>query len=386
MWFLVAWSVLGCALFCAGLLRMIRDVPSLRLLANEAPTAPESWPRLSVVIPACNEVATLERALATLLAQDYPDLEIVLVDDRSTDGTSELVDRMAAGDARIRSVHVTHLPDGWLGKVHALHRAVGVARGEWLLFTDADVHFKAGGLRKVVALCLEDELDHLVVLPDARAGSVLEEAVVDAMGEIFMQRTRAARIGRSPDAYAGVGAFNLVRRTAFDRSEGFPFLRLEVLDDVGLGLVMRRAGARARLEIGTGEVVLTWYSSLREMAGGLEKNLFGWLARYSWLRLAATVLGWWAILAAPIVSLVTPVPWLWLLAVVCGVSLVAGAAVVARHTRRPMAPLLLLPLGRLVVSLMLLGSAVACWRRRGIVWRGTTYPLAALRRWQRVKL
>ncbi len=389
MGLLLAWSVLGCAIWCAGFARMMLEASSLRLLAEEAPPEPAVWPRLSVVIAACNEAGTLEQALATLLGQDYPDLEIVLVDDRSTDGTSELIDRMAARDARVRPVHVTSLPEGWLGKVHALHAGVGAARGDWVLFTDADVHFHTGALRKAVALCIADEVDHLVVLPDARARTFLEEAAVDAMGEIFMQRTRAGRIGASNQAYAGVGAFNLVRRATFERSEGFAFLRLEVLDDVGLGLVMRRVGGRARFAIGTGEVVLRWYSSLRDMAGGLEKNLFGWIAHYSAVRLVGTVIAWWAVLAAPVVAVVVavlaPAPYLWPLAGACGLSLLAAAVVLARRTRRPLGPLLFLPLGRFLVSLMLIRSAIACWRRRGIVWRGTTYPLPALRKWQRVK-
>src|SRR6185369_2740694 len=105
----------------------------------------------SVVVPACNEARTIERALTSLLAQDYPDLEIVLVDDRSSDETGAIIEHLAASDRRISAIHVRELPAGWLGKVHALQRGLERARGELVLFTDADIHFAPGALRRAVA-------------------------------------------------------------------------------------------------------------------------------------------------------------------------------------------------------------------------------------------
>jgi hypothetical protein len=382
---LASWALLGCAAFSYRYLVQSWESGALRLLADEHVAPPDEWPRLSVIVAACNEEATLEAALATLLGDDYPNLELVLVDDRSTDGTGALLDRLAARDPRVRAVHVTHLPDGWLGKVHALDTGVRHASGSFLLFTDADVHFRAGALRRAVALCVARKLDHLVVLPDAQSRSFLEEVAIDAVGAMYMRRTRAAHVGE-PDgrAYAGVGAFNLVRRDALERSEGFSWLRMEVLDDVGLGLLLRRAGARAHFAIGTGDISLTWYASMREMAGGMEKNLFGWLARYSALRLGVSVAAVWAVMAAPVVALFLPAPF-WIASALAGVSLLAAAASGARRTRRRLGPFLLLPVGELILTGLVLRSGVQCLRRRGIVWRGTAYPLDALRAGQRVR-
>src|SRR5215831_16820 len=117
VWLVVAWSVLGAtstALFLYAAVMLVRRCSQLGELN---PGEPSSWPGLSVVVPACDEARTIESALASLRAQDYPDLEIVVVDDRSTDGTSEIVDRIAAADARVQAVHVSELPMGWLGKV-----------------------------------------------------------------------------------------------------------------------------------------------------------------------------------------------------------------------------------------------------------------------------
>ena len=123
---------------------LVWALKQLPVLNRQLVSPPERWPPLSIIIPACNEAAHLASAVTTLTRQDYPDLEIILVNDRSTDGTAEVIDRLAKADSRVRAIHVTSLPAGWLGKVHALQRGVEMARGEWLLFTDADIHFSEG--------------------------------------------------------------------------------------------------------------------------------------------------------------------------------------------------------------------------------------------------
>ena len=133
------------------------------------------------MIPACNEADTLGAALGTLLAQDYPALEILLVNDRSTDGTGDIVDRLAASDPRITALHVRELPQGWLGKVHALHVASERARGDWLLFTDADVHFAPGALRRAVAVARVHQLDHLTCVPNVTTHGCLQEITMSAL-------------------------------------------------------------------------------------------------------------------------------------------------------------------------------------------------------------
>src|SRR5262249_1819655 len=147
------WAVL---VFAA--LRTIHAVPSLAALA---PPEPASWPRVSVIIPACNEEATIEEALRSRLREGYPAAEYIVVDDRSTDRTGEILDRIAAEDPRVVALHVRELPDGWLGKVHALHAGLARATGEWVLFSDADIHHEVGTLRRAVAHCEQNGIDHL---------------------------------------------------------------------------------------------------------------------------------------------------------------------------------------------------------------------------------
>src|SRR5258708_6682500 len=159
--------------------RMLRAMRTVPMLGELKSVEPAHWPKVSLIVPARNEADSIERAVRSRLGDDYPDLETVLVDDRSSDGTGAIVDRLAAADARVVPVHLTQLPSGWLGKVHALHQGVARAHGEWLLFSDADVEFQPGTLRRVIAYCEERGIDHLAALPLFRCNGLLVDAVVD---------------------------------------------------------------------------------------------------------------------------------------------------------------------------------------------------------------
>ncbi len=164
------WLAIGTAI-----VRAILTVPKLAALPLEEDRA---WPRVTIVVPACNEAASLEAALEAKLRDGYPNLEIVLVDDRSTDGTGVLADRLAARDPRIRVVHVAELPPGWLGKLHAMHRGVAEATGEWLLFSDADVHLEPGTLQRAIAWAERRGLDHVAAFPQLRPVSFWLDATL----------------------------------------------------------------------------------------------------------------------------------------------------------------------------------------------------------------
>lgn len=383
-----AWAALfNAAWIAAGAYGLWAALRFKTLRELDAPE-PASWPRLSVVIAARDEGETIEAALTTLLASDYPDLEIVAVDDRSRDETGRILDRAGAADPRVRAVHVSTLPPGWLGKVHAMHRGVAAASGAFLLFTDADVHFAPGVLRRAVAHAEASGVDHLVVAPELLARGLVQDALSAAFVTSFLVGTRAVEVDRpGSKVYVGVGAFNLVRRAAFDRTPGFEWLKLEVLDDVGLGLMLKRAGAKARFAIGLGDVTILWYPSLRAMARGLEKNMFGAVCRYSLVRLAAFLAAGALFLPAPLVALALPPrPWMPLLGVASLALALVVAAILAARTRRSILPFVLAPAGGALFAALVARAAWRCVARGGILWRDTFYPLHALRAGQRVKL
>jgi glycosyltransferase involved in cell wall biosynthesis len=385
---LIAWGGLFSLVWIFAQMKAVSMFRKITWSMDLPETQRNDLPVLSVVIPACNEANHLEEALQSLLAQDYPDLEIILVNDRSVDDTAAIMQRLASSDSRIHALDIQVLPPGWLGKVHALHCGLARARGDLVLFTDADVHFGAGFLRKTVGYLLEQGLDHLTIGPEARSTRFWQEAANHYFGGMFCLGLNVADLERSgSDAYIGIGAFNLVRRRALLRTPGFPWLRMEVLDDVGLGLMLKRAGARTGFLIGYKELWLSWYPSIREMARGLEKNMFGAMCRFSYLRLALLTALSLLALFGPLVALAQPFAlWPRLL----GAGALTASAVSAwyyhRRTNHNWWPLFLAPAAGLILLAILIRSGWKCFRRGGIEWRGTFYPVEKLKAGQRVKL
>lgn len=368
--------------------RLRRAVP---LLADLDPPAPDRWPRLSVVVPARDEADTLEPAARTLLEEDYPDLEIILVDDRSSDETGRIVDRIAAGDARVKAVHITELREGWLGKVNALDRGLSESTGRFVLFTDADVHFQTGTLRKAVAYCEQEGLDHLAAFPDIWPGGF----VVDAMISVFLRHfslfvTRPAVFDKdNPQGFLGIGAFNLVRRKALEATEGFEWLRLEVADDMGLGLMMKRSGARCGVVAAFGHVGLYWYRSLAEAARGTQKA-WATLSHFSVVRTLAIMLLVVAVEMSPVLSLLPLASERFRAIGYAGLGVLAAFVLcvvcLSRWAKVRLVPALAAPLAVLPMAIAFIRAAMIGRRRGGVVWRGTLYPAETLRKHMRVKL
>jgi hypothetical protein len=388
---LSAYVILFCAIWILVeiyLIWALHHIPQLAQVLSEVPV-PVRWPTISIVIPACNEGEHIESALRSLLAQEYSQLEIIVIDDRSSDATGDIIDRLAAEDPRITPLHITALPDGWLGKVHALHQGVQLATGEWLLFTDADVHFKTDTLQHVIRYAQHAEADHVALLPSVVVDHFWLDVAVRSFGLLFLLTTRAAHVHRAGNNYyIGVGAFNLVRRSIFDRTPGFEWLRLEPGDDAALGMMIKQVGGRTRFALAYEELSVSWYPSLAAMFKGLEKNLFGPGAHYQWWRVVLQVGQAWALVAAPFVGVVAGLQ---------GASVpggVAAAITILVHfffsiviAEKPAVALriVLFPLGLLLVNAMMVRAAYRCLRNNGIDWRGTHYPLPLLRAGQRIK-
>jgi len=270
-WLILA--VIGLAYALAstwGTALVVRGVPVL--LRDRSPP-PGRWPRVSLIVPARNEVETLGPAMRSRLAEGYPALEVVLVDDRSTDGTGALVDAIAAEDSRVRALHLDSLPPGWLGKLHAMSEGLRRATGEWILFSDADVHLAPGTIARAVSLAEAQRLDHLSLLPQLDPATWLVDAALASftrtglvLGRVWLVSDPRSKVGGS------VGAFGLVRRDALERSPGIEHLRLEVADDLALGQMLKSSGSRSALANGRELVRIHWYRSLAELTRGTEKG------------------------------------------------------------------------------------------------------------------
>lgn len=327
-----------------------------------------------------NEEGKVARGVRSMAQLEYPDLEVVAVDDRSEDATGRMLDALAEEYDRLRVLHVEDLPRGWLGKNHALQRAADVADGELLLFTDADVVFRRDALSRAVGCLLRDDLDHLAVAPDIRMPGPLLEAFAGCFQVLFSRFVEPWK-ARDPGSgrHVGIGAFNLVRRDAYRASGGHRKIRRRPDDDMRLARALQENGARADVRYGTGLLRVPWYSSLREAVRGLSRSAWAGLD-YS-LPAAAV---------AASVTLVGDVwPWLgWLLtggaarwlnlaAVLLTALLFVGAT---RYSSvRPWLAVLW-PATAILFAWILVRSVAGALLRGGIEWRGTFYPLEELRR------
>jgi len=211
-------GVVGMLWLAAGF-RLRSGLRHLSDLGRVAPLGDKQLPSLTIVATARNEAARIEAAARSLLAQDYPGCEVLIVDDRSTDETGSILDRLAAEDSSLRVLHVADLPAGWVGKSHALACAAEATRSDWILFTDADVEFAPEAARCAVSLALRESADHLAVAPDLVLETLGEAMFVGYFVLVFdlSQEPWAAQDPRSKRSI-GIGAFNLVRRGAYERA------------------------------------------------------------------------------------------------------------------------------------------------------------------------
>jgi len=348
---------------------------------KDFPPAPDSeCPRISLLFAARDEEEKLPAALATLIAIDYPNLEVVAVNDRSRDSTGRILNTFAAEHPRLHVVRIEKLPAGWLGKPHALQKAYEASTGDWLLFTDADVRFRADALRRAVALAKQNKLDHVTLLADVEMSGFWETVLLTFFGMAFHLGNNPGGVSEpSSRAYVGVGAFQLMRRTAYEASGTHRRLAMEVIDDMKLAKVIRQAGFRSGVGVSEEAVVVRWHAGLVNLINGTTKNFFAALGYRLPLAIVALA-GMFAINVLPYAGLLFGEGWVRVfsaIAVLAALSFHAGVDVVMR-----VSPLYALtqPLGALLFCYMLLRSTVVTLRQGGIVWRDTFYPLEELKR------
>jgi glycosyltransferase involved in cell wall biosynthesis len=383
--------LLLCALWLVIFVYLFRAIKRIPELARQNVAVPLRWPKLSVVVPACNEAEHIESAAKTLIAQDYPDLEIILLNDRSTDTTAAIIDRLAESDARVKAIHIKTLPAGWLGKVHALDQGLARARGEWILCTDADVHFAPGILRRAIAFALDQRCDHLALIPRTIQSGFWLDVAVRAFSLLFIIGTAGAEVNRrGGKAFVGIGAFNLVKAETLRRTAGFSWLRLEPVDDVGLGLMIYQVGGYSRLALARDELSVRWYVTLAAMFKGLEKNLYGPTANYHWWLLLIEVSALASFAAAPLLAIGFGLALENLILLISGVGALTMLVAFSIHGKsegaRDVLNTLFFPAGLIIIAAMLLHAGRKCVENGGIDWRGTHYSLLELRQGQRVKL
>jgi cellulose synthase/poly-beta-1,6-N-acetylglucosamine synthase-like glycosyltransferase len=333
-------------------------------------------PTITVVVPARNEAANIEPCLRSLLTQDYPKLTVCAVDDRSSDQTGPIMDRLAGGfPDRLQVIHVSHLPAGWLGKTHAMWLGAQQTSSDWILFTDGDILFRHDALRRALAYAETAGCDHLMLFPTMISKSVGEGMMLAYFGltSVVLVRPWKVRDPRSK-AFVGAGSFNLIRRPSYEELGTYQALRMEVIDDLMLGRAVKEQGLKEDCALGMGLVSVRWAEGTLGVVRNLQKNLFS-LLRFSWvlaalaaLATAAYQLGpWFGLLLAPGIAKVG-----FAIAVLSIILLYARVGPIFEFS-----PWYFVthPAAALLMMYALANSAASSLIHGGVQWRGTTYSL-----------
>jgi glycosyltransferase involved in cell wall biosynthesis len=342
------------------------------------------WPRLAVIVPALNEEAAIGECLRSLLASREVRLEVVAINDRSTDATGAIMEQVAREAAHpacphsLDVIHIRELPEGWLGKPHALARGAAQATAPFLLFTDADGFFAPDALARAMRLVEQAQADHLVLMPTPILKSPGERMMLGMMQALAIWPTRLWKI---PDPHArdsiGIGCFNLVSREAYQGIGGFSAMRMEVLEDLRLGYLIKHHGFRQRVAFGKDMLRLHWAPGAFGILHGLTKNFFA-MCRYRTILMAGAMGSLATVTLVPVLGLFlgpTELPSLLILLVLAGVY--------TRYSERSgisPAYLLLFPVASCLILYGMARSTVITLVHGGVSWRGTFYPLDELRR------
>lgn len=342
-------------------------------------------PSVLVVIPARNEEANIGDCVRSVLAQDYPNLRVRVVDDHSTDRTAAIVQDLAAADPRLTLLHAPALPPRWLGKPHALHAGTRGAEADYFLFLDADVRLAASTVRRSIATAQKSQAGLSTLTPSLRAESFWERAAQPVIGMLLFSLLDPVKI-RDPDSevVAAYGPYLLFERSAYERIGGHGAVAMEVVEDLRLGQLVKRARLGLGYAHGVDGVALRMYDSLQALLAGWRKNFHIALGPALWLgpiaALAVTLIFGWPTVALLLVAL------RWLLtksvsasfavpALLCygadwlaRLSLARTFRITWRGARA---------LGGLVVAYILCSSCYRAWRGKPVSWRGRSYEAGA---------
>jgi glycosyltransferase involved in cell wall biosynthesis len=378
--------IAGCILGLTWLWRLLDAAVGVPKIADisrpEWVWKARAGPRVSIVVPACNEAADIEATLIRLLSLQYENYEIIAVDDRSTDETGEIMERIAATAprGRLKIIRITELPAGWMGKPHAMWSAARQASGDWLLFTDADVLFKPDALGRALAYAHTERADHLVLFPRMVMKYPGERMMIAFFQTLFVFGHRPWKVAdpKTKD-HIGVGAFNMIRRPVYEALGTYQALRFDVLDDMKLGKVVKNAGYAQRNVFGADLISIRWARGAWGVVDNLTKNFFAVMS-FRWPRALAGCFALAFVNFIPFLGIWLAHGWARL---GYGVALFSMFSIYVGMSRKSDIPpyyFVLHPVSTALFVYTMLRSTFLTLGRGGVVWRGTFYPLEELRK------
>jgi len=388
----LAWAL--AALWAVHLMEAARGMPKIEEITSKEWNVPPEWiissetnrstPSVTIVVPARNEASTIEPALRSLRKLDYPNYELVVVDDRSDDGTGDLIRRIVSedGGAPVRVISVRELPSGWLGKTHAMWVGAQQSKSDWILFTDADVVFRADSVRRAVAYAEKQEVDHLILFPTMLTYTPGERMMTALFQALIGFGHRPWKVP-DPDArdYIGVGAFNLIRRSAYQKMGTYERLHMAIMDDMELGRLVKKCHYHQRCAFGHNLARIHWAQGTMGIVRNVTKNFFAYMRFKPWIAFATAcallLMNVW-----PFVMVFFSSDWAtvgYVVALVCILAIYAGMA-----PKSGIGPWYFFthPISASLFAYAVVLSAVTTLRQGGVEWRGTLYPLEELKKAQ----
>jgi glycosyltransferase involved in cell wall biosynthesis len=349
----------------------------------------EKEPFVSIIVAAKEEEESIIQTVKHLLYQDYKRMELIVVNDRSQDLTGQKLEDLKKWSAAkkeinvsLQVIHITSLPEGWLGKNHALYQGYLQAKGEYLLFTDADVIYQPHALQDAISYIQDEQADHLVLAPAMITKTFWLRSFVHfflfSFG-LFLKPWKGNIDTQTKDGM-GIGAFNLIHRKAYQKIGTHKALALRPDDDLQLGIRVKRAGLKQRVLTGLEHIAVEWYPNLYSAVRGLEKNTFAGL-KYSLTLVFIAIFGQFFALFFPFIAVWLFRDWnslMYLLSIIIMIGLYFA------HIRK-MTPysgfeVIVLPITVLLFIYVLIRSTYVTLRQGGIYWRGTYYSLHELKK------
>ena len=379
-WFWIGFLGLVALIWSVQSIDLALGALSIPALKSVAPLNDAHCPSVSVLFAARDEAEKLPAALETFLALDYPKFDVIAVNDRSEDATEGILRRAAQRDLRLKVISISSLPAGWLGKPHALQEAYDHSTGEWLIFTDADVHFEPDVLRLAIALAEQRHWDHMPLLCHTKMFSVGEKIAMMFFGMAFMLGVRPWRASNPKSgSYVGIGAFQLIRRSTYEKIGEHRRLAMEVVDDVKLGKLVKEAGCSSGIAKSGTSVSVYWHAGVRNIIRGTTKNFFA-TTGFSLPIVCVQMLGVLMLSVMPWLALPFVHGWARLFAAIAvALAICAEGGVAIENGVSPLYALTH-PIGALIFGWMLARSTIVTLWQGGITWRGTFYPLEKLKR------
>lgn len=348
-------------------------------LRNIHAPAPKTWPLVSYIVPARNEEKGIGQAVTSFCQQDYPNLEVIVINDRSTDRTSQILSELQEKFDNLIVVEGTEPPEDWFGKANAMRLGMDHAKGDWILLADGDAVHDPSILRRAICFGLHDEAGMVTLRPRFITGSVLEAAVMSGITYFFFVATPIFLVRYSKSALfaTGSGVFNLLRRDTLDACGGIACIRRAVVDDLEIGFCVKRAGHRISVAHAGTLLNLRMYYSIRETFEGFTKNTFPSIRKTPYLMLLYYII-------APIMSFL---PYYGFVVGLVNEKLSVPATIslcmmhtifawIAWRFRQPWYITFLNPL-RELGWLWIMTRSFVVYMRKGLVWRERVYGRGA---------